>query len=184
MAKKQDKLEREPSEQEQSDSEQCRLKRSIFMQIAAPVILLVTIIFILIACVYDQGEHSNVLTREKSVLDISATALTRDFNTIISDLKLLRHNLSLKRYLEEADIWALRDLKEEMLMFAKEKLIHEQIRYIDTDGNEIVRIQREQERAEIVSDSTLQNKSERYYFRETLPLDDGEIYISPLDLNV
>ncbi len=59
----------------------------------------------------------------------------------------------------------------------------DQMRYIDKDGMEIVRVNLEEQRGVVVPAEKLQNKKRRYYFTETAALKAGEIYISRVDLN-
>ena len=48
----------------------------------------------------------------------------------------------------------------------------------------MIRIDFDGKNYEVIKKSELQDKSLRYYFNETMNLDGGEIYVSPLDLNV
>lgn len=59
-----------------------------------------------------------------------------------------------------------------------------QLRLIDQSGQERVRVNAEKGVATAVPDEQLQNKATRYYFVEGMKLKPGEIYVSPLDLNV
>lgn len=61
-----------------------------------------------------------------------------------------------------------------------------QIRYLDENGMELIRVDRESKDAaiQVVSGSGLQDKSDRYYFQESVGLADGEVFVSELDLNV
>lgn len=61
---------------------------------------------------------------------------------------------------------------------------YDQIRFIDEEGREQVRINKGQQKTEIVPEQDLQNKINRYYVPETGKLDHGKVYISPLDLNI
>jgi methyl-accepting chemotaxis protein len=77
------------------------------------------------------------------------------------------------------------ELEQDFLAFSNEKKIFHQIRYIDENGQEIVSINSEEGVSEIIRDDLhLHKKGERYYFTETMGLELGEIFISPLDLNV
>ncbi|WP_445682436.1 sensor histidine kinase [Radicibacter daui] len=58
------------------------------------------------------------------------------------------------------------------------------LRYLDLQGNELLRIDRTQTGIIPAGKDALQNKAERYYFTETMKLQPGELYISPLDLNI
>ncbi|MEN4052799.1 MULTISPECIES: sensor domain-containing diguanylate cyclase [Sulfurimonas] len=61
-----------------------------------------------------------------------------------------------------------------------------QLRYIDKNGNEVIRVERNNPRQEayIIDRKYLQNKAQRYYFKELMQLRDGEYWYSKLDLNV
>lgn len=59
-----------------------------------------------------------------------------------------------------------------------------QIRYLAADGREIVRVDKKDERVFVVPAERLQDKGDRYYFRDAMQRKPGELYVSPLDLNV
>lgn len=61
-----------------------------------------------------------------------------------------------------------------------------QLRYIDASGNEQIRIDRFKQTQELllVSEDELQNKSERYYFKETAQLTPNQFWHSNIDLNM
>ncbi len=75
------------------------------------------------------------------------------------------------------------ELAQQFLLFAQEKENYQQVRYIDKTGQEVVRVDRRDGLLRVVPDSDLQDKSERYYFTETVRLSAGEVYVSELDLN-
>ncbi len=58
-----------------------------------------------------------------------------------------------------------------------------QLRYLDENGNEVVRVDYDGTRTRRMPQSELQNKTGRYYFQEAMQLPPGQIYISRLDLN-
>ncbi|MBI2314016.1 MAG: HAMP domain-containing protein [Betaproteobacteria bacterium] len=59
-----------------------------------------------------------------------------------------------------------------------------QVRFLGTDGREIIRVDRRGERSYVVPPRELQDKSDRYYVQEGLALEPGQVYVSPLDLNI
>lgn len=59
-----------------------------------------------------------------------------------------------------------------------------QIRLITADGQEWVRVDRKPNGVYVVPRSELQPKGDRYYFRDAMDVNVGQIYVSPLDLNV
>ncbi len=59
-----------------------------------------------------------------------------------------------------------------------------QIRFLDRDGLELVRVDRKSDKVHVVSGEHLQSKADRYYFQEAMAIRPGLIYVSPLDLNI
>jgi PAS domain S-box-containing protein len=59
-----------------------------------------------------------------------------------------------------------------------------QVRYLGADGREVIRVDRIGERIHVVARDMLQDKSDRYYVRAGLARESGQVYVSPLDLNI
>lgn len=68
--------------------------------------------------------------------------------------------------------------------YAQVKRIFNQVRYIDASGMERVRVNLVNNQITISNDHELQNKKQRNYYKKTMQLLPGEIYISPIDLNI
>lgn len=78
----------------------------------------------------------------------------------------------------------IKNLENDFLEFMKGSIAYYQLRYIDKEGNEIVRVDYDGNVHKIIPQDELQNKRDRYYFSETINLDEGDVFISPLDLNI
>lgn len=61
-----------------------------------------------------------------------------------------------------------------------------QLRYIDSMGREVIRIDRSIDlgNLSVISKEKLQDKSDRYYFKEAKVLNEGEVWHSNIDLNI
>lgn len=79
---------------------------------------------------------------------------------------------------------SLQAMEAAFLTLARRNPYYQQIRWIDETGQERVRISRDQAEPYVVPPQDLQNKKHRYYFSAARDLLPGEIYISPVDLNV
>lgn len=75
-------------------------------------------------------------------------------------------------------------IAREWMIFSSKRHIYDQIRFIDANGDEKIRIDLKDDRAIRIPDSELQNKKDRYYYYEAVTLSDGSVHISPLDLNI
>lgn len=62
--------------------------------------------------------------------------------------------------------------------------IYDQVRFLDEQGQEIIRVNGAGDTVYRVVAENLQNKAGRYYFEDTLALDRKQVYVSQLDLNV
>lgn len=75
------------------------------------------------------------------------------------------------------------NLKELMSTITKASLPIFQLRFLDKNGIEKIRIDKDKNN-KVIEEKNLQDKSDRYYFKKTISLKEGEYYISNLDLNI
>ncbi len=76
-----------------------------------------------------------------------------------------------------------KDIAKEFYAFARQRKIYYQIRYLDENGQEIVRIDSNKRNSHIVREKKLQNKGDRGYFKNSVGLAVGDMFVSKLDLN-
>jgi diguanylate cyclase (GGDEF)-like protein/PAS domain S-box-containing protein len=122
--------------------------------------------------------------QEAGEVRVATRILGHDFGDVASDLLFLSKTPALKLFIDNG-------LKEEkqrvvtlFLNMAQEKRGYDQIRYINDNGMEAIRINLVDGKAVVVAGAELQNKSGRYFFRDALRLSAGEVYVSPMDLNI
>lgn len=125
-------------------------------------------------------KRDELQNQENKIVGIESNLIGKEISGIISDLNFLHHSYETK-ISSRADT-AL--IAEEWKTFSNYQKIYDQIRFIDKNGDEKIRINYSNEGATIVDKSKLQNKKDRYYFYETVKLEKGQIYISKLDLNI
>jgi len=118
---------------------------------------------------------------EKIVVDAQTNKIVEEINSIGNDLDFLYKNPAFQKYINgkiTKDI-----LEEEWVVFVNTMKKYDKLRYIDFNGDEIVRINFNDGHAERVDEDFLENKSSRYYVIEALAHSEGEKYITKLDLN-
>lgn len=161
------------------------LKR--FLIIFLPVLMLASYIAIL----FYYTEAKNV-KEERRIFEISEIdnvklqmeMIINDFHMIISDLIIQSKHPEIQKILESDDTIHRKALAEEFLVFCDKRGIYDQIRLLDETGMEVVRINYNKRKPCIVPENQLQPKGKRYYFKDTLQLNKGEVFISPFDLNI
>lgn len=72
----------------------------------------------------------------------------------------------------------------EFLAFSRAHKAYYQVRYIDQRGMEIVRADFDGKQSYLLSRDKLQDKADRYYFREAIQIPSDAVYVSPMDLNI
>ena len=104
-------------------------------------------------------------------------------NGVREDLLFLSHLDSLRAAVEAPTAASLANLQTDFAEFISTHPNVFQARYLDSNGREIVRVEASDGTARIVPENRLQNKADRYYFQATMALNEGEVYVSPVDLN-
>lgn len=155
-----------------------------FLWLFIPVSLLLGAIFYAFSQQTHKYELQTALIREEAALSNASQMTSLLFTQKLSDLLVLAEGEVLKEYLHDESKRNWIKLAREFSAFARRKPKYRQLRYLDNQGMEILRINNRDGEPEIVPRFELQDKSDRYYFKESIRLAQGSIYISPLDLNV
>ena len=113
-----------------------------------------------------------------------ARSLAGDIGTIAGDVRLMASLPSLAVALDKGDEPSLAALTADLAALSASRRAYDQLRWIDEVGMERVRVDYVQNQPFVVPGERLQNKAQRYYFTATMRLAPGEIFVSPLDLNV
>lgn len=155
-----------------------------FLAVFVPIIISLMVFHLYIY--QDKKNHAlqslrNVEVHRTSLL---AESLREHFEWVFDDLNYCANRyLAASRDSTRPDL-LLQRMEENFLLFSRDKKIYDQIRIIDRQGREQLRINYNGGAAYAVQADKLQDKSQRYYFKEYLGLEPGSIYVSPVDLNV
>ena len=132
--------------------------------------------------------------REKTIGTLKETSFNQvqmqkyhislNFSVIESDLIFLSNLNEIKIYKNNEADAEISEIEQEFLEFIKSNNKYDQLRLLNSSGMEIVRANYNEGVPDICPQDCLQDKSDRYYFRESVNIPEGNIYISPLDLNV
>ena len=121
---------------------------------------------------------------EELRLIAGARLLAGDIGTIASDVRLMASLPSLAAALDKGDEPSLAAFTADLVALSASRRVYDQLRWIDETGMERVRVDYVQNQPFVVPAERLQNKAQRYFFTGTMRLAPGEIFVSPLDLNV
>ncbi len=95
----------------------------------------------------------------------------------------IRNSATFKQFLKHKDNY--KQIEDLFKTFTLSNQNYMQLRFINKDGQEIIRIDRNNQKignVELIKN--LQNKANRYYFMESIQKEDSKVWFSALDLNV
>jgi PAS domain S-box-containing protein len=119
--------------------------------------------------------------REKLQVTMFAEIFGRSFQSAANNALTLANGDALQVYLSKGDPGELDRAIGRARFFVHQQRAYDQVRYLDEHGREIIHVYRGGKPAK--SDGT-QSDADRAYFQATQALGPGQIYISPIDLNV
>jgi PAS domain S-box-containing protein len=132
------------------------------------------------------------LDRAKERASVDLQLISSDIHSalgwIMRDLLVLRDLPSLQLAINAGNNdqrqAALAAVRKEFLSMAAHHQIFQQIRFLDRTGHEIIRVNARAGKTWLTPVEKLQDKSNRYYFQAAAALKQGQVYISPMDLNI
>lgn len=160
------------------------LKNSFLKTFALFYVMICYAIFLGITTSYYNkiaAKEQQIRSNQERVIALREAGLMDDFSVPFADARILADFVSLNF---SGDSSNNSDLTKVLLSFANNRSSYGQVRFLDTEGMEIVRINRDKNGVHIVPKDLLQKKAHRDYFIDSKGLGQGEVYISPLDLNI
>ncbi len=153
-----------------------------------PIFIPLVVISGIMAAIPLYFEHQSELIIHKDQqlhhVDQVNETLQMDLKGVVSDLMVLSSYSELKLLLESGGADIRSKVEKAFLAFSANKGMYDQVRLLDHQGMELVRVDYHRGMPAITHREKLQNKGKRYYFADTFVLGDGEVYVSPLDLNI
>lgn len=125
-----------------------------------------------------------VLKQEMAGVDLRTVMIEEHLDRVDTDLSILTDVAQIREYASSRNHAQLEEVQELFMAFIRENEVYDQIRLLDDKGMELVRVNRNSGLPVAVDSDQLQFKGRRYYFKDTILLRPGEVYVSPMDLNV
>lgn len=146
----------------------------------------VAILTVVLAVIYFQERNKEMRLQAEQVghrLDLAEEILARDLSRVRANLLFVAELAEVKAANSE-DADSLRATVDIFRAFVVNQKAYSQIRLIDRNGLEIVRVNWDGAQAFVTETGELQNKVDRYYVADSLSLCPGEIFTSEFDLNL
>lgn len=133
-----------------------------------------------------ETDHDRTLRQLDSAhrLRLASLAISNTLAGAVADLRYLRNDDELEDYLRNGSDQNARKVAAEYVNFLGQSGDYSQIRFIDAEGRERIRVDQDGDTIRIARADQLQDKSTRYYIQALRRLAAQQIYVSPMDLNV
>ena len=159
-------------------------KRAMF---TAFIMLVVSSAAALVTWQQLRNERIDLISvRQDAVLSAAAEQINRELGDIRTILDLMYLDSAVRNYLAADDRTGTKAVSRRFVDMARAMGNLLQIRWLDAGGNERLRVNNSvfTTEPEIVPESGLQNKADRYYFSDAMKVIPPDIYLSPIDLNI
>ncbi|MCI5145195.1 MAG: PAS domain-containing sensor histidine kinase [Candidatus Electrothrix sp. AR3] len=161
-----------------------RIQNAMFLKRIIPAFfLLLTGVYFYVGMELKHEIH-RLQNQETLYVGQGIGTLSHSLETISKDLFYLVDQKSLLERVVNPTPKNRDHLAQDFINFSNHRRLYYQIRWLDNTGMERVRVEYFPDGPEKITEQSLQDKSNRYYFTETLKLNPGEAFISPLDLNI
>ncbi|MDP2631246.1 MAG: hypothetical protein Q8P30_00580 [Candidatus Uhrbacteria bacterium] len=160
---------------------------ALYLVILFPLVILSAVMFQLTSLDEQSRWEDHNIMMQGIILQNADRNIKVFFKRILSDMDVLLNNAQFQNYIEglpEENIVEHTALEEEFLALLDARQVYNQIRFIGVSGMEQIRVDYNHGSSMVIPTDELQNKSDRYYFTESINLNADQVYFSPLDLNV
>lgn len=133
---------------------------------------------------YNEQRFERTVERNQVDMHIIGSHLTKEIEAAITKTRMIASLPSFKSFTSEPSMAKLVNIESAVLAISEQIPEFSQIRFLDHSGQERWRINHDGIQPAAVTHDKLQNKSDRYYFQNTIELAANEVFVSPMDLNV
>jgi len=155
-----------------------------FLLMCIPAAVVIFVIAFAFTDTRFKEQLAQIVNIERIQLRQLGNYVATDVSVPLVHLRALSREAVVRGAMDSVYPRALQELQSEFLMMAERNPTYQQIRWIDEDGMERVRVTRDGNGVSATDVRYLQDKSNRYYFKAARSLKTGALYISRLDLNM
>jgi len=165
-----------------------------FLRVMLPLAFVFLFGFILEYRAEVGADRARFLTQETSVIQHGLRQIERELEAATWDLFFVAELVSrgdlffvaelVSRAVDDDAAGGRAPLEQSLLALLRHRTNHAQLRFISATGQEILRVENAAGGPRVVDERELQDKGNRSYFTDTMRLKAGELFVSPMELNV
>jgi PAS domain S-box-containing protein len=131
-----------------------------------------------------DAEMRRLQLEQRERVSLGAASLANDLDAPLRHLSILTSEAPIARAINNPTPENLAHMAENFSTLMLRNPYYDQVRWIDQDGTEKVRINMTSMGPAAAPAAVLQSKKDRPYFNDTVALQRGQMLVSPMDLNV
>ena len=131
-----------------------------------------------------QEARDRIETQERYAISLAGQGIYGNLDDVSTDLLFVAGEQDFIDFIETGTDKSRKRVEQEWTTFSEIRRRYDQIRFLDEKGLEVIRVNLEKGRSRVLPREQLQPKHLHTYFKETMKLGRGEIYVSRFDLNV
>ncbi|MBN2162904.1 MAG: response regulator [Pontiellaceae bacterium] len=131
---------------------------------------------------YVKSYRETLLAQEAYSQNLKAEYVRSQIRRLLTDVHVISGEDRLITILEGSGTSI--EFADHLKRFSRYRGIYDQIRALDLEGNEVIRINLEGRAPVLVPTEDLQNKAHRYYYKDIIWMNRDQVYMSRFDLNV
>ncbi len=149
-----------------------------------PIVLIASVVAGIFFLTTAAEEEAALVTNEEDHIHAASENVKRALLTLVRDTAVLADLTTLNRAIRTNAPDDLQDAKRDFLSFADNKRVYGKVRWMDETGHERLKVELLHGHARAAPPNGEENETQRDYFREAMQLAEGEVYLSPLDLEM
>lgn len=130
-----------------------------------------------------QIQKQEILSRDTIFIQTIDTLIATRLSRVVSDLVYIRDSFRITAD-SGSEPGSFAQVQAQWMAFVNAKRQYDQIRYLNTNGDEVIRVNYTAQGPVITPADQLQNKKDRYYFADSIDMPENQIYVSCMDLNI
>lgn len=158
------------------------LRRFIWIYLLIATALALTLVYVQFQ--YTQNLEKTMLAQEEAFVTSTTQALQKEMQIQLMVLQMVTRSKALVDFLENGTLSSKKGLESLFSNLASTFFRYDQVRLLDIEGKERIRINYINPSVEIVKPNNLQSKKHTHYFQEGIKQPQGKVYVSAMELNV
>lgn len=155
-----------------------------FFLLAIPISIGIVLTLLLLYKSWFAHQSQQIEDDQAQTIERVIALINREFGHFRNVARFVKNSLAVQQALSLSDPVNDDILTKQFVHFGYASELFSQLRWLDGSGQEIVRVNVRDGESQVVAKNQLQDKHDRYYFKDSLPLKPNQVYISPIDLNI